>query len=153
MADLFSTLSRGDGKEHCRLAISVEWTVKSVERFPLKLNNVALLEVRDVAVSKSLVVKLSFWIEEILKLVVLLQGIFSQQVIEINEINGDQLLALGRQPVDLLVRLFDIAVEMKLQLQLSHSITRFLNLPNNRITPDHKRDLFVLFEGFGVFLL
>lgn len=129
-------------------------TVNTVEALAVELDDVANLKLGDIAIRDSAIPELGVVVEDILQLIILAQGVLLQQIVKVNQLNGDQILALGGQPGNLLLGLLDITAGVQLKIKTSDSAIGISgNLADESVAPVHQRDLLILLEQLDVFLL
>lgn len=130
------------------------------EALAIELNDIINLELSSIAVSKGLDTGLSVLVEEVLECVLRLKLVLRNQIVEVNKLNGDELLVL-RQPGDLLAGLLHIALQVQLKLKAGNGLEAVLgkrvdgvrDLANDGVAPVHQCDLLVLSKRLSVSLL
>lgn len=130
------------------------------EALAVKLDDIVDLQLSGVAVSDSLDPGLCVLVEEVLEGVLGLELVLGDEVVEVDELDGDELLVLG-QPGDLLGGLLDVALQVELELEagdgleavLGERVDRVRDLADDGVAPVHQGDLLVLGEGLSIGLL
>ena len=92
-------------------------SLTDIESLPLELDDIPLFEVLDFLTSKCLGSVLSLGVRDLIKVVILLQLLLGDEVVVVDEGDGDQGVLGGRlgQPSNFLGSLFEITLEVKLE--------------------------------------
>jgi len=119
-------------------------SLTDIESLPLELDDIPLLEVLDFLTSKCLGSVLSLGVCDLIEVIILLQLLLGDEVIVVDENDGDQWVLGGRlgQPCDLLGGLFEITLEVKLENEAGNFAGGVGGLgPDKGISPVHGGDL------------
>lgn len=130
------------------------------EALAVKLNDIIDLQLSSIAVRNSLGSGLGLLVKEVLERILGLELVLGDEVVEVDKLNGNELLVLG-QPCDLFRSLLDIALQMQLELEACDGLEAVLgervdgvgDLADNGIAPVHERDFLVLGERLSISLL
>lgn len=90
--------------------------IQPIIPLPIKLKHIIRLQPRNIQIRHRRRPNLRLGVQEILQLVILLELILRNQVVEVDQLDGDQILVLG-QPVHLLRCLLDVALEVEFELE------------------------------------
>lgn len=139
----------------------LERTIHPEEALAIKLNDIIHLQLRHVRIGQRLSPDLRLRVDEVLKFVLLAQLVLGDEVVEVDQLDGHQVLRRA-EPRDLLGRLLDVALQVQLQLDARDGrlvleqvdrVERVRHLPHDGVAPVHQRDFLVLRKGLRVLLV
>ena len=154
---LGTSLASRDAEQHQLLLLALlpvaKTLVNAVVTASLELDNVILLERGRRLVAPRLLHGLGDGVEEVLHVVLLLEHILGDEVVKVPELGGDEGLALGREPGDLLLGRLDVAGQVEVDLERGDDLGGGVDVADEAVAPAHDGDLLAVLEGLGVGLV
>lgn len=136
--------------------------INSKKPLPIKLHNIVLLQLGYITIRDRLGPNLRLLIQEILERIFRLEFILCDEIIEVDELDGDEVL-VGGEPCNLLAGFLHVALEVELEFEARDGfeavfghfkgVEGVADFADDGVAPVHEGDFFVLGEGLCVGLL